>query len=83
MIQVQGEKNGVMGTTIYKSRKAALKFAARLANSEVYDLLKKKYIGGNSKWAQLMLAQISEMEEISEKRRQKNIQRVRDSFENL
>lgn len=83
MIQVQGEKDGVMAATLYKSRKAALKFAAKLANSEVYDLLRKEYIGGTSKWARLMLAQVKEMEEISKKRQQKRIERAKEPFESL
>lgn len=83
MIHVSGEQNGVPTGALYKCRKAALRFAEKLSNSEVYDKLTKEYIGGTSKWAKLMMATVEEMKEISEAKKARAIDRSKRSFENI
>ena len=42
---------------VFKSRSAALNFADYLADSEVFDLVELRLIGGRSKFAKELLAQ--------------------------
>lgn len=47
---VTGEQNGVPVKTVYRNKKAAIKFAYTLSNAEVYDNVNRDYVYGTSKF---------------------------------